>query len=442
MSPRTLIRHGLVVLPDGARGADVALADGRIEAVSAPGEAIPPGTFERVIDATGLTVLPGAIDAHVHFRTPGGEHKEDWETGSLAALAGGVTTVLDMPNTDPPTTSRKALDDKRARVAPLARVNHGFFFGATATNVEEAAEADNVAGLKVYMGSSTGGLLVSDEDRLDHIFAAYPGRIAVHAEDEQIIRAGSLKHQGATDATVHPRIRNVLSARRATERAIALARRHGRELHICHMSTAEEADIVRRAADPRITCEVAPHHLVLNEKALAEMGNLAKMNPPLRSEDDNEALWRALADGDITCVASDHAPHTLAEKAASYWEAPAGVPGVQHLLPILLDAAHWGRLTLERVAQVTAEWPARRFGIRGKGRIEAGYDADLTLAAMGVARRVERADVRSKCGWTPYEGMTLHGWPVTTVLAGEVVYEDGGFPLRVGGREVTFDPAG
>jgi len=438
MSDRVLIRGGLTVVEGVARTCDLALADGRIEGVARPGEAFGPGVFDRVVEAGGLAVLPGAIDVHVHFRTPGGEHKETWDTGSMAALAGGVTTVVDMPNTDPPTTSVEALEAKRALVAPAARVNYGFFFGATAHNAAEAARATGVAGLKIYMGSSTGGLLVHAEEALETIFQTYPGRIAVHAEDEQIIRAGSLKHHAATDPAVHALVRNATSARRATERAISLARRHNRGVHICHLSTREELELVRDAADPRITCEVAPHHLVLTDEALTRMGNLAKMNPPLRTKDDTEALWEGLAAGDVACVASDHAPHTLAEKAASYWEAPAGVPGVQHLLPILLDAAHWGRLTLERVAEVTATGPARLFGIENKGRIAEGCDADLTLCAMGVARTVERADVRSKCAWTPYEGMTLHGWPVKTLLAGVVVYEDGGFPAVVQGREVTF----
>jgi dihydroorotase len=438
MTQRVLIRGGLVVADGGARVADVALSDGRIEAVAGPNEPLEPGGFDRVIEAEGLTVLPGAIDAHVHFRVPGGAHKEDWDSGSMAALAGGVTTVLDMPNTDPPTTSLEALEAKRALVAATARVNYGFYMGATAHNVSEAARAENVAGLKVYMGSSTGGLLVHAEEALETIFAEYPGRIAVHAEDEQIIRAGSLKHHAATDPAVHARIRNATSARRATERAISLARRHSRGVHVCHLSTREELELVKSAADPRITCEVAPHHLVLTEDALTAMGNLAKMNPPLRTKDDTEALWAGLAAGDVACVASDHAPHTLAEKAASYWEAPAGVPGVQHLLPILLDAVHWGRLTLERVAEVTAAGPARLFGIRGKGRIAPGFDADLILCAMGLARTVDRADVFSKCGWTPYEGLTLHGWPVATLLAGTVVYEEGEFPAAVRGREVTF----
>jgi dihydroorotase len=439
MSRSLLIHGGLVVLPDGARPCAVVVEGERIARVTDPGEAVSPGAFDRAIDATGLTVLPGAIDVHVHFRTPGGEHKEDWETGSLAALAGGVTTVLDMPNTDPPTTSIEALESKRALVAEKARVDHGFYLGATATNVDLIAHAENVAGLKIYMGSSTGGLLVCDEDKLVPIFARYPGRICVHAEDEQIIRAGSLQHNAATEATVHGRIRTVTSARRATERAISLARRHNRGVHICHLSTREEAELVQAVNDPRITCEVAPHHLVLTEDALAEMGNLAKMNPPLRSRDDNEALWRAVAEGHVACVASDHAPHTLAEKARGYWEAPAGVPGVQHLLPILLDAAHWGRLSIERVAQVMAEWPARLFHIRGKGAIAPGMDADLVLAALGEARQVERKDVKSKCGWTPYEGMTLHGWPVTTLLGGEVVYDRGAFPVTRKGREVHFE---
>lgn len=433
-----LIQNGLAVLPGGARTADIAVRDGRIETVGEAGKPIPPGTFDRVIDAEGRVVLPGAIDVHVHFRTPGGEHKEDWDTASMAALAGGVTTVLDMPNTDPPTISRKALEEKRALIAPRARVNWGLFMGATADNLDEVRKARNVAGLKVYMGSSTGGLLVHEEGPLSRIFEHFPGFLAVHAEDEQIIRENSLKFGDAESPSVHGRIRNVTSARRATERAIGLARRYGRQVHICHMSTAEELTLVKEADAAGVSCEVTPHHLVLTEDALEAIGTLAKMNPPLRTKMDNEALWRGLAEGHIDCVATDHAPHTLREKAGGYWEAPSGVPGVQHMLPILLDAVHNGRLTLERLAQVTAGRSAKLFGIRGKGRIEPGYDADLVLAAMGVARQVTAKDVLSKCGWTPYEGMTLHGWPVTTVLGGDVVYDHGEFPAVARGREVTF----
>lgn len=437
MSGRTLIQNGLVVCPDGEGQRDIAVEGGVIEKVGAVGESIAPEGFGRVIDAAGLAVLPGAIDAHVHFRTPGGEHKEDWDTGSMAALAGGVTTVLDMPNTDPPTTTLAALEAKKKTVAAGARVNWGLFFGATKDNLDEALAARNIAGLKVYMGSSTGGLLVYEDGPLAKIFGKFPGTLAVHAEDEQIIRENSLKHQQATTPAVHPIIRSHLSARRATERAIGLAKRFGRAVHICHMSTAEELELVSRAGE-LVTCEVAPHHLVLTDAMLEGIGTLAKMNPPLRKKADTEALWDGLARGHITCVATDHAPHTLKEKAESYWAAPSGVPGVQHMLPILLNAVHFGRLTLTRVAQVTAEWPARKFGIENKGVIAEGYDADLTLVGMGVAREVTTKDVLSKCGWTPYEGMELYGWPVMTLLAGEVVYDHGKFPEVVKGREVRF----
>ncbi|MDH5527311.1 MAG: dihydroorotase [Nitrospirota bacterium] len=433
-----LIHGGTVVLPDGERVADVAVEGGKIHAISAPGQTFSPGAFSRAVDAAGLVVLPGAIDAHVHFRVPGGEHKEDWDTGSMAALAGGVTTVLDMPNTDPPTTTLAALEDKRARIAPRARVNWGLYMGATKDNLAEVKQARNIAGLKIYMGSSTGGLLVYEDGPLASIFGGYSGRICVHAEDEQIIRDNSLKFSGATDVTVHGRIRTVTSAKRATERAIALARRFARPVHICHMSTAEELELVRAARHDGITCEVTPHHLVLNEDGLADLGTLGKMNPPLRGKHDNEALWGGLADGVIDFVATDHAPHTLKEKMGGYWEAPSGVPGVQHMLPLLLNGVHYGRLTLTQVAQVTATGPAERFGIQNKGRIAPGHDADLVLAAMGDARLVRVKDVVSKCGWTPYEGMDLYGWPEVTVLGGQVVYERGRFPKVTRGREVMF----
>ena len=341
MSQRLLIQHGRVVTPEGTRAADIAVADGRIEAISEPGASFDAGTFDDVIDATGRVVLPGAIDVHVHFRTPGGEHKEDWESGSKAALAGGVTTVLDMPNTDPPTISLEALDQKRKLVGAKARVNHGFFMGATKDNLDAVLAAENVAGLKVYMGSSTGGLLVYEEGPLSRIFENFTGFLAVHAEDEQIILNNSLKYKDAVAPNVHHLIRNHLSARRATERAIGLAKRFDRQLHICHMSTAEELDLVAGANDPRITCEVAPHHLTLTDKALDEMGTFAKMNPPLRTDADLSALWGGLADGKISCVATDHAPHTLKEKGGSYWEAPSGVPGVQQITAEHLRRPTW-----------------------------------------------------------------------------------------------------
>ncbi|MDH4229598.1 MAG: dihydroorotase [Nitrospirota bacterium] len=436
--PDLLIQRGHVVLPDGARQADIAVSGGRIESISKPGQRLSAGNFGRVLDATGMVVLPGAIDVHVHFRVPGGERKEDWESGSMAALAGGVTTVLDMPNTAPPTTTLQALEDKRHRIAPQARVNWGLFMGATADNLDEVKRARNIAGLKIYMGSTTGGLLLYQDAPLENIFEHYSGLIAVHAEDEQIIRANSLAFQESVDPLVHGRIRTITSARRATERAIGLARRFGRPVHICHMSTAEELDIVTDTRQYGVTCEVTPHHLVLNEQAVVEIGTLAKMNPPLRFREDNDALWAGLADGRVDCVATDHAPHLLAEKMGGYWEAPSGVPGVQHMLPILLDGVHFGRLTLERVAHATAQRPAELFGIRGKGRIEVGYDADLVLASMGDAHPVRLRDVLSRCGWTPYEGMNLYGWPEVTILGGEVVYDRGKFPTVVRGSEVTF----
>jgi len=437
-SQRLLIQNGHVVLPSGVRTADVALEGGHIEAISEPGQRIAADGFDRVVDASGLAVLPGAIDVHVHFRTPGGEYKEDWDSGSMAALAGGVTTVLDMPNTDPPTIDLAALAQKRELAGAKARVHHGFFMGATRDNLDQVKAAENIAGLKVYMGSSTGGLLVYEDGPLAHIFEHFNGTLAVHAEDEQIIQANTLLHQTAEHPNVHHLIRNAHSARRATERAIALAKRFERQLHICHMSTAEELDLVTAAADPRITCEVAPHHLTLTEAALDDIGTLAKMNPPLRTQADLDGLWQGLAAGKIACVATDHAPHTIKEKMGSYWQAPSGVPGVQHMMPILLDAATRGVLTLERVAQVSAEWPAQVFGIQNKGRIAVGYDADLMLVDMVLNKPVARQEVVSKCGWTPYEGMNLTGWPVTTILDGRVVYDRGEFPEVVAGREVRF----
>ncbi len=373
---------------------------------------------DDVIDADGLIILPGAIDAHVHFREPGNTAKEDFLTGSQAAAAGGVTTVLDMPNNNPPITTIKALEEKR-KLAAKSVVNFGLFMGATEDNADEIKEAKNIPGVKIYMGSSTGNLLVTDDEALKRIFST--GKLCVvHAEDEDLMKE-NMKVHTKNHVSSHGKIRNRESAQKALLRAIELS--GSAKIHIAHISTKEELDAIRRAkqVNVAISCEVTPHHLFLSEKDTEQLLNYGKMNPPLRSAEDVSLLWEGLRDGTIDIVATDHAPHLREEKDKDYSDAPSGIPGVDTMLPLLLDSVQQGRISLERVVEVTSSAPARIFGLK-KGKIEKGYDADLVLVDMNKEQIVRP---RSKCGWSAFEGQTLKGWPQITLVNGQVVFDDG-----------------
>ncbi len=367
---------------------------------------------DEEIDGTGKFLIPGVIDGHVHFRTPGSEHKETWETGSAAARAGGVTTVLDMPNTMPPTTTMEALRSKVELVKGHSHVNYGFHFGASG-NLEELKKAQGITGIKVYMGSSTGDLLVDEPTLWEEIFKIAKKKgvpVIVHAESEQRIQERMKTH------TKHTEIRDCECARIAVEAAVKLRKKVGNKLHIAHMSCKEEVDIVRKYAHPDLSCEVCPHHLFFNDEDMVD--GFLKMNPPLRPEADVVALWGALRDGTVTCLATDHAPHVREEK-----ENPrpmAGVPGVQWLLPLMLNEVNQKMIPFERLVQMCSQGPARVFGLHSKGAIEVGMDADVVLVDMEEVRKIRQEDVLSKCGWTPYKGYELKGWPVSTVVNGEL----------------------
>ncbi|MFO5437329.1 MAG: dihydroorotase [Dolichospermum sp.] len=431
-----LIRHAEIILPNGESMIGDVLTQGR--QIVQLGQEITNASPTHEIDARGLTLLPGVIDPQVHFREPGLEYKEDLFTASCACAKGGVTSFLEMPNTRPLTISQSALDDKLQRAASKCLVNYGFFIGATGENLPDLLSASPTPGIKVFMGSMHGQLLVNQEEVLEAIFAQGNRLIAVHAEDQARINQRKQEFAGIEDPAIHSQIQDNQAALLATQLALKLSKKYQRRLHILHMSTAEEAELLRHDKPSWVTAEVTPQHLLLNTSAYTTIGTLAQMNPPLRSPHDNEVLWQALRDGIIDFIATDHAPHTLAEKAQTYPNTPSGMPGVETSLPLMLTAAMAGKCTVAQVVQWMSKAVAVAYGIPNKGEISPGYDADLVLVDLKNYREVKREEVLSKCGWSPFEGWNLTGWPVTTIVGGEIVYDHGRLNTQVRGQALTF----
>ena len=433
-----LVKGGTVATAGGFTIADVGVRSGRIAAI---------GTFgasdaDEVLDCRNLHVLPGVIDTQVHFREPGVVHKEDLETGTAAAAAGGVTAIFEMPNTKPATATAEALDQKLTAARGRTWCDHAFFVGATPDNADALAALERLpgcCGVKVFMGSSTGDLLVARDEILAQVLSSGSRRVAVHAEDEQrLIERRSLLSR-PDHPRRHPEWRDRDTALRATQRLLALAVASGRRVHVLHITTGAEMALLARHKAVA-TVEVTPQHLTLaGPDCYERLGTLAQMNPPIRDEAERTALWHAVADGTVDVIGSDHAPHTAEEKAGSYPDTPSGMPGVQTLLPIMLDHVNAGRLTLQRLVDLTSAGPHRIYGIAGKGRIAAGYDADLTIVDLKARRTIENRWIRSKCGWTPFDGMSVTGWPVATVIRGNIAMRDDellGTPI---GRPVQFE---
>jgi dihydroorotase len=432
-----LIRHARILLAGGEwLLGDVLVRDERIVEIAAE---IITTAVTREIDATGLVLLPGIIDPQVHFREPGLEHKEDLTTASRACAKGGVTSFLEMPNTKPLTITQAALDDKLQRAAAKSIVNFGFFIGATPANLPDVRSATPTCGIKVFMGSAHGDLLVDTAAALEPIFAQGDRLIAVHAEDQARINQRKQEFAGSTDPAVHSQIQDDIAALNATKLALALSEKYQRRLHILHLSTAIEAEYLRQHKPAWVTAEVTPQHLLLNTDAYAKIGTLAQMNPPLRSHHDNEVLWAALLDGTIDFIATDHAPHTLEEKAKGYPNTPSGMPGVETSLPVMLTQAVAGKCTIEQVSNWMSTAVAKAYHIPNKGSIEVGFDADLVLVDLENYHPVERKDLETKCGWSPFEGWNLTGYPVYTIVNGNVVYEKGTIHSEVKGKALRFD---
>ncbi|WP_300295496.1 dihydroorotase [Ferrovibrio sp.] len=433
-----VIRNGMVATPNGIEALDIGVKDGRVAALGSLTQA----DTATVFDANGLTVLPGVIDTQVHFREPGQEHKEDLATGTAAAAMGGVTAVFEMPNTKPSTATAAELADKVQRGLGRTHCDFAFYAGATAENVEMLPELEKLpgcAGVKLFMGASTGDLLVADDATLERVLRHGKRRMAVHCEDEYRMR--ERKHlteaPGAT-AHLHPEWRDAESALLATQRLVRLARKTGRRVHVLHVTTAQEMAFLASHKDIA-SVETTPQHLTLAAPDCYDrLGTLAQMNPPIRSAEHRAALWEAVRNGVVDVIGSDHAPHTRDEKAKPYPQSPSGMPGVQTLLPLLLDHMNQGRLTLQRLIDLTSAGAQRIFGLTAKGRIALGYDADFTVVDLKAKKTIEESWLKSKCGWSPFTGMSVTGWPMATIVRGQFAMRDGelgqpiGRPLRFG----------
>jgi len=426
---------GTVHLPSGPARADVGVRGGRIAEIGAIGDA------GETIDCTGLDILPGVIDTQVHFREPGLTHKEDLESGSRAAVLGGVTAVFEMPNTKPNTDSEEAIQDKLARAHHRMWCDHAFYVGATNANSAELAALERLpgtAGVKIFMGASTGDLLVAEDASLARVLASGHRRVAIHAEDEARMNARAGERVPG-DASSHPVWRDDESALLATRRILALARAAGRRIHVLHVTTPAELELLGQNKDIA-TCEVTPQHLTLaGEEAYPRLGTLAQMNPPIRSGAHRDGLWHWLGQGVPDILGSDHAPHTLEEKAKPYPDSPSGMPGVQTMLPLMLNHVAEGRTTLARVIDLTSAGPQRVFGIIGKGRIAVGYDADFSVVDLKARWTIEESWLASRSGWSPFTGMTLTGRPIGTIVRGQRVMWDGALADEAIGEPIRFE---
>ncbi len=433
---RIRIRNATVVMPQEQAMVDVIVQNEKIADIDAARSM----RVDADIDASGLFLIPGVIDDQVHFREPGLTHKEDLSTASRACAKGGVTTFLEMPNTLPATTSTFELAEKLRLASTKSLVNYGFYIGATTENLAELQAARRTPGIKIFIGSSTGDLLVDDQACLEAIFAETTLPITAHCEDEATIRSNRERIGPTHDVADHSRIRDERAAVVCTQRAIDLAFRHSHRFHLLHTSTAAEVELV---ADHRrlLTAEACPHHLLFNTSDYERLGTLVQMNPSLKTAADSQVLWKGLRDGRLQVIATDHAPHTLAEKQRPYPESPSGLPAVENSLALMLNQVHQGRCTLAEVVHWMCAAPARVWDIVDKGRIEVGYDADLVLVDLEQSRTVRNSEQISKCGWSPWDGEVLTGWPVRTWVRGQEVYRDGQFQEGCRGSEAVFDHA-
>lgn len=435
---KTLIRNATAVLPGGCDRTSVLIDGSRIGDIDPAGQL----DVDETVDATGLYLLPGVIDDQVHFRQPGLTHKEDLRHATRACAKGGVTTFFDMPNTQPSTVSCRLLADKLALAASQSLVNYGFYIGATPENLPELQRATRTPGIKIFIGSSTGQLLVDQQEALERIFGETTLPICAHCEDESTVRQNQARWGGTGRVADHSRVRDEAAAVIATRRATALARRHRHRFHLLHMSTGAEVELVRAHHD-LITAEVYPHHLFFNVDHYPQLGTRLQVNPAVKTAQDNQQLWQALIAGEIQVIATDHAPHTLAEKQQPYPQSPSGLPSVENALPLLLNQVNLGRCTLEQVVQWMCEAPARVWDVLHKGAIARGFDADLVLVDLHKQAEVRDERQETKCRWSPWHGTTLTGWPVRTWVLGREVFRAGEthFDESQPGREVQFDHA-
>lgn len=445
----TLIRNATIVNEGRSFEGHVLISGETIREVFQE-EELPEGLSDntKVIDASGLLLLPGVIDDQVHFREPGLTHKGEIQTEAKAAVAGGVTTFMEMPNTNPQTVTQQELEKKFHRASECSLANYSFFMGATNNNLDEvlATDPNHVCGIKIFMGSSTGNMLVDQRATLEAIFSKTPMLVATHCEDEATIRANIevFKKQYGDNVPFekHPLIRSAEACYRSSSFAVDLAKKHNTRLHILHISTARETSLFRNdipLSEKRITAEACIHHLWFTDADYKRLGSLIKWNPAVKTREDHEGVWEALLDNRIDIVATDHAPHTLEEKAGNYWTAPSGGPLVQHSLVAMLDFVRVGRISIEKAVEKMSHAPATCFRVRNRGFIRKGFYADLVLVDTEKRFTVSKENILYKCGWSPFEGHKFSSSVLYTFVNGHLVYDKGVFHENKMGKAITFN---
>jgi len=433
---KILIKNGTIVDSKTQIKKDVLISNGKIKKVE---KNINPQA-DRIIDACQKFIIPGVIDPQVHFREPGLTHKEDIESGARSAVCGGITTFFEMPNTNPATTNSKLLEEKFKIAEKSSVANFSFFLGATPNNIDEIKNLKGNCGVKIFMGSSTGDLLVDRDSDIEKIFKYCNKIIAIHSEDEQVLNetAKTIKNPNFSD---HPNMRPVKAAVTSTNKAINFALKYKKRLHILHLSTSEEVKIIRKIKNTGlVTSETTPQHLLLNAPDIYDdIGSYAQMNPPIREKHHQEELWKGLFDGTINCIATDHAPHTIQEKNKPYGIAPSGMPGVETSLPLMLNQVNKGKITLQDIIKWMCENPAKIYQIKNKGFIKEGFDADIALVDLNKIKTIRAKNMQSKCGWSAFEGLEVKGWPIMTIVNGNIVYENGSINDKFFGKRTIFN---
>ncbi len=431
-----LIKHVQMITPFGKKEGDILIKNGKISAMDWK----LPDHAEVIIKEKGLTLIPGVIDPHVHFREPGATWKETLESGSKAAVAGGVTSFFDMPNTNPSATTREAIAEKKKIAKETSLANYNFFIGATTNNLDELKAIENVPGIKIFVGSSTGSLLVDHEEDLRKIVNNTSAIIAVHSEKESIIQANKDIYRDSTNPLDHPRIRSVEAAVQSTKMLLQIAHDLQRRLHICHLTTEEEMQLIAKAKkDTPVTTEVSPQHLLLHGPEIYQkINNFAVINPPIREKRHADALWQGLKSGVIDCIATDHAPHTIEEKQQEYGKAPSGMPGIETSLSLMLTLVAQKKCTITDVIRWMCEAPALLYGIPFKGAIQIGYDADLVLVDLNAKKIIHNAQQYTKCKWSAFDGWEVQGIPIATLVNGRLVYKEGEFFMANKGQEIKL----
>ena len=444
--PSTLIRNAQIVNEGQIFRSDVFIKDGLIVQIDDTIDVV----ADSVIEADGKYLIPGVIDDQVHFREPGLTHKAEIYTESKAAVAGGITSFMEMPNTNPQTLTQELLEEKYQRASEVSLANYSFFMGASNDNLEEVLKTNprNVGAVKIFMGSSTGNMLVDNRAVLEKIFKESKMLIAVHCEDEETVKANAelARQQFGEDVPIeqHPKIRSVEACYKSSSMAIELAKKHDTRLHVFHLSTAKEIELFRNDIpldEKRITAEVCIHHLWFDDSQYAEKGTHIKWNPAVKSKSDRDQLFQALLDDKLDIIATDHAPHTLEEKDNTYFKAPSGGPLVQHALSAMLEFYHKGKISLEKVVEKMCHAPAVCFQLEGRGFIRKGYAADLVLVDLDNPWEVSKENILYKCAWSPFEGTTFNSKVTHTWINGHLAYKDGHFDESQKGQRLLFDRA-